>query len=289
MIDLSQKAICVAVTVPGMGTSKKDKDVTKEVLELKGAAVDSGNFVKKLLSGYAGEVKTAEMAIRNVVLEYTSPWGERLRILPIEKLQDFQKELRAAIENLQSKVETLIQLLPEAIEKDHVRLNGMFKPEDYPSAQQLRSKYSSENIKVDYFPIPALDWRINIADEVLADIQQSVEKQSTRHIEGVTRDLASRIKRLLVDPPVSGKGFIERLMDSEPKFRESMLERIVDTISLIQNLMPITNLPEVQDNLEKIREKLAKFSADSLNSNGIARKVIAKEIDEVTKKMEDYF
>src|SRR5271168_2198485 len=73
-MDISTRALLVNTTVRVWTGLKRDRGLTREICDLKGAENNAVRANKSLLGNRIGKVEAAERAVRLAVAERTLPW-----------------------------------------------------------------------------------------------------------------------------------------------------------------------------------------------------------------------
>jgi hypothetical protein len=76
--------------------------------------------------------------VRQYFYKITLPWSdEGLRLLPA----NFHFDLMARMRGFEQGVDSFLRVYPQYIEQVKPELNGLFREEDYPVADKLRTKF----------------------------------------------------------------------------------------------------------------------------------------------------
>lgn len=140
--------------------SKRDKDLTKEILDEKNAGADAGAWSNRLFPPKAcgkrnsfTELKRHLGSMRRYHYESTYVYEDEIwRILPDKKIEGYKQFIEVeGREVAEQMLQAFINDLPNLIDKARVGRGDAFKESDYPSILQIREKFS---YTVDYRPIP---------------------------------------------------------------------------------------------------------------------------------------
>ena len=75
----------------------------------------------------------------------TLPWDDNgYRVLPSAAYMDHAEKMRELSNRFIPAVDALAREFGNLVEQAKVRLGGLFRPEDYPAPDELRSKFSFE-------------------------------------------------------------------------------------------------------------------------------------------------
>jgi hypothetical protein len=174
---------------------KLDRTTTDEVVATKHAAAkDAARVNKHLLAGRT-ELEVIQQAVgraRQYVYDKTSPWSDSgLRLLPntsfisfTEKLDDFEHEFTAI-------VKSFVAIYPSLITAQAMALGDMFKRDDYPSANEIMTKFS---FRVNYMPVPTSgDFRVDVGNAAQAELKAKLDKLTQERIDHAMADVRERL------------------------------------------------------------------------------------------------
>jgi hypothetical protein len=165
------------------------------------------------------------------------------------------------------KVEEFLALYPSYIEQVRPELNGLFRQEDYPSVDKLRTKVG---VKLEVLPIPSgEDFRVTMSAEEQARVAQEIDTNVSQSLARGTADLWERLKDVV-------SHMVDRLNEPESRFHASLVSNVLDLV----NLLPQLNVgedPELNRFAREIRNKLCGFTARDLKTNDVLRVATAKD------------
>lgn len=162
---------------------------------------------------------------------------EGVFIVKDDVVPDFDAHLEEAQATLKDLVEAFVAVYPRQIEDARTILNDMFDERDYPTANELREKFS-------------IEWRwirLTVPDSLSPEIREKeaaklrasyerAEEEITRALrEGMTDVLGSIVERLTPDDDGKKKIFRDSLFDNLISFVETFNSRnILDDAELAE-------------------------------------------------------
>jgi hypothetical protein len=165
------------------------------------------------------------------------------------------------------KVEDFLALYPSYIEQVRPELNGLFREEDYPSADKLRTKFG---VTLEVLPIPSgEDFRVTMSAEQQARVSREIDANVRQSLIRGTADLWNRLKDVV-------SHMVDRLNEPESRFHASLVSNVLDLV----NLLPQLNVgedPELNRFAEEIRNKLCGNTARDLKTNDELRVATAND------------
>lgn len=286
---LATRAMLVSLSISQWSGRRLDREITDEVNRDHGAASDAGRYNKLLLpkEALAGIVSVVSET-RADFLKRTLPWMDNgSRIMAADAYMAHMAWIRSQSRKFDSAVDDFIAKYPGYLHDARNRLNGMFKPEDYPDAEELRDKFKLE-CKV--LPVPSSsDFRVDMSEAqaalIRADIEEQVSKATTAAVKDVyvrVADVTGRmVERLNAYKPAVRKGD-----KSEGVFRDSLVGNVRDLIAILPALN-ITGDPVLADMAEKLKP-LAEHDASVLRDNPAIRKDVAAEAQAILDSLSGY-
>jgi hypothetical protein len=278
---LSRKAVLVTVNISQWTARKLDRQITKETNARYHASEDAGRFNKLLIE--AERLATLNKLVskaRTLHYKMTRPWAdEGPRILPNALYSKFSDEFRVLKREFATAADEFARNYPMFIEERKRKLNGAFKPEDYPPADEIRKKFQ---LDLTILPFPdAADFRSDLDADTVADIKREIAETSNRVIDDAMT--------------LTGKQIIETVGHMAEKLKEYktgkpgepkkfFLDSLVENVRELAELLPAFNLtedPKLATIATRISKELCAEDAKVLRENDAARETVAKSADEI--------
>jgi hypothetical protein len=187
--SLASRAMLCSLSISTWSARKHDPEASEEIARQHGAQSDAGRYHKVLLP------KTALAEIQKIVSEarqehyfMTLPWDDNgYRVLPAAAYMEHAKRMRALANRFTPAVEALVSEFNQLVEEAKIRLGGLFRAEDYPGPDELRSKFSFET-KV--MPLPdAGDFRVALGEEEKERIKRQITAAVEASLQVASREL----------------------------------------------------------------------------------------------------
>ena len=144
-MSITSSSVTTDVSIKSPSFEKKDRIATDKVNSDSRASHDASKVTKNLLAGtnILKDIKKYESKIRARHIHLTMPWGERgTRLLPTSKLMDHKHEIGSMRDILKRKWDEFIQVYPDIKRDAYLHLGSMFDPTDYPTVDEVQSKFS---------------------------------------------------------------------------------------------------------------------------------------------------
>jgi len=227
MSNISSKAMLTALHVSQWSGRQGDAQITKEVETLHNSR-QSGKWTKYLIMAAALKpIQKRAGAARQFFYDHTLKWIEGWQLLPAAEYMDFMEKFAKYKSDFENEVATFLPTYQEWIDEARVRLNGMFNEKDYPTLEELRTKFS---IEIVVSPVPeADDFRVTLSDDEVARIKEQIKDQMQDAQAEASRDLWNRVRDAL-------KAMVETLSQQDKVFRNSLVGNVKELTTLLPRL-----------------------------------------------------
>jgi hypothetical protein len=188
---------------------------------------------------------------------------------------DYKEQLGDFEQAFNSRVNEFLVNYPRIVTMMAYNLGKLFDRDEYPDAEQIRSKYK---MKYTIMPVPeAGDFRVDIADEIKAEMKSEYENAYTSRVEHAVGDAWSRLHTTL-------QHMVERLGGKDKKiFRDSLIDNAMDLTSLLTKLN-VTNDPKLENARKDLERSLSGVSAEELRLSPQLRTDVVKRVSAIMEK-----
>jgi hypothetical protein len=277
--DITEKAMLASLQISQWSARKHDKRVSEEV-DQRYNGNNAGRFNKMLATKESlKEIQAAVGAARTFHLEQTLPWGERgERLLPSKNYGQYSKTMRIYKLDFDQAVQAFVADYHSVIFEAKKTLGGLFCRDDYPDASEIDSKFEFRTV---ISPVPtAEDFRVNLAHDEIAAIQQDLEKRLEKSHAAATRDLWQRLYEVVGH-------MMQRLSDPESVFRDSLVKNIVHLTALLPRLN-LNDDPDLEAMRRQIEASLCQYTPSELRKDKHIRREAADAAKSVLDSMGSY-
>jgi hypothetical protein len=276
---ITEKAMLAAVHISVWTAVKHDRKVSREVADQHGARQGAGRYNKQLLHGAEKleELRTLAGQIRQHFYGVTLPWSdEGFRLLPANFYFDLMARMREFEASFDERVESFLRVYPEYIEQVRPELNGLFREEDYPSPEKLRTKFG---VKLEVLPIPTgADFRVEMSAEEQARVARQIDANVRQSLMRGTEDLWKRLREVVAH-------MVERLNEPESRFHGSLVTNVLDLVELLPRLN-VNGDVDLNHFAEQIRQRLCNHSAQELKKHDLLRVTTAADAANIVAEMD---
>ncbi len=276
---LISRAILVSLRMSACSFRKYDKKITEETNSAHGAASDAGRYNKMLLPGDSGTFKALSAHIASMrVLHYdqTLPWSDDgWRLLPVANYQQYTDKLRAAKHAYDTLLNDFLADYPALKAAAKIKLNGMYREDDYPV--DVDSRYS---FAIEYAPVPDRgDFRVQLPQDEIDVIASKTESRVKNAFDAAMygeNGAVNRLYRVVAN-------IHERLAQPDAIFRDSLISNAVELCDILTRLN-VTGDPKLEE-LRKQTAALASVQPDTLRTDTVTRIQVANQAQGILDAM----
>ena len=284
-MNISEKAMLVALSISAWSGRKYDKDATAEVAQNHGTdASRAGRFNKILVNPISlKDITSIAGNARNYTMSVTLPWlNDGIRIIPVDIYLEYVQRMSEYRSQFNQAVDKLLVEYDALVKQARLDLNGLFKESDYPSAESIRRKHAF-NVRV--FNLPdSNDFRVSLSESEFQSTKQEIEQNLSEAQDNAVRDVFQRVSMRM-------EHMLKRLKEVEANdgkgIRESMMNNINDLADILPKLN-ITNNPDIDGIAMQIKHDLATITSDDLRENQSSRIAAAQTARDILNKVSAY-
>lgn len=264
---------------------KLDRSTTDEVVSSKNAASkDAARVNKNLLAGRT-ELDIVQQAVskaRQFVYDNTLPWSDSgLRLLPTINFIKFTERMNAFDEEIATLVKDFVAIYPTLITAQAMALGDMFKRDDYPTANDVVSKFS---FRVNYMPVPASgDLRVDVGNAAQDELRKKLDALTQERVDSAMADVRARLVEHM-------KRMSDRLttdyVAGEPKgrrFHDSLVDGALELCDLTKALNVVGD-PALEGARKELEQLLVGVTPADLRKNEAVREDTKKAVDALLNK-----
>lgn len=266
---------------------KLDKTTTTEVVASKHAgSKDAARVNKHLLAGRT-ELDVIQQAVgraRQFVYDKTLPWSDSgLRLLPTVNFMQFTERMNDFDEEISALVKSFVTIYPTLITAQAMALGDMFKRDDYPTANEILTKFS---FRVNYMPVPTSgDIRVDVGNQAQKELNDRLQALTQERIDNAMNDIKTRLldhlKRMsdrLTTDYVAGEA-------KQRRFHDTLVDGALDLCDMAKSLN-VTNDVGLEQARKELEQLLTGVTPDELRKNEAIRQDVKKNVDSILSKFD---
>ena len=299
---LSENATLVRLTTKHPSGIKSDKDL-KEGLAIDQKANNDSLHVAKYIFG-----KETNKYFRRIINQFrnnyfyplTVPWDDNTsdyegkvlsgwRLCPNQELDRLMDKVNDAKVDFDKEVKAFLDNYDNLIEANKYKLGDAFKLSDYPTKEEIETKFRFDFELGTVPQFNSKDIRLNVSEKLRKKIESDALKRATKNIEAITRTtvetllesvehLADKLKSY--DPKTKGGGFfknstfdkLRQFLDTLPSINNDILgndkmiaEAHQKLVGVFAKINDVDSLREDDDYTAKKRKQLADDLTDSVD------------------------
>ena len=276
---ITERAMLAAVHISIWTAVKHDRKVSRDVADQHGAHQSVGRYNKQLLRGAdkLDELRTLAGQIRQHFYKITLPWSdEGFRLLPSNFYFDLMERMREFEASFERGIESFLGVYPQYIDQVRPELNGLFREEDYPSAEKLRTKFG---VKLEILPIPSgADFRVQMSAEEQARVSREIDANVRQSLARGTEDLWNRLREVV-------SHMVDRLNEPESRFHASLVTNVFDLVEILPRLN-VQGDEDLNRLAEQVKQRLCNYSAQDLKKHDLLRVTTAADAANIVAQMD---
>ncbi len=284
---INDKAMLVGLTLRRWRPHITDRAVSIEIAEIHNSDRSMGRYRKSLIGKECmAKIRALHNRLRETHYFLTLPWSdEGYRILSSAGYMRYTKDIRALRDEIEQEVAAFIPLYPKYKAEAKVRMNGLYKEEDYPEVSELKSKFG---IDITFRPIPVgEDFRVDVGDQELSRIRMDIEAANKVIIEEAMKSVWERLRDVVSHAAERLRAYEDDGEKVKNPFRDSLVTNIVELLDVVPALN-VTGDPALTKFAAEIRKGLTVHPAEVLRDDAKIRETTAARAEAILTKMQGF-
>lgn len=284
-MSIASSAMLVELNISTWGADKKDKQATDKVVSDHGAVSHAAKVTKNLMAGTTMRKAIADYAAscRLWHIQRTMPWSDKgARLLPTSLFfSEYKSEINARRSMFNSMVDDFIAQYPTEIQTVRAHLSGLWNPDDYPSAEEVRRKF---DFKLVFSPVPqSNDFRLSVPEQDLAELREQYEKNFSSRVAEALKEPWDRLHKMLT-------GMSEKLVDDptsevKKRYHDTFVTNAQALCALLTHLN-VTNDPKLEQARRDLEITMLGADVEVIKESPEARKSMKGKLDDILNKYE---
>jgi hypothetical protein len=283
MMSITNSAVLVELNINVWTANKLDKSQTDKVNADNNAASNAAKVHKNLMAGTSMRKDIAEIATvaRQFHATRTLPWADRgARLLPTSLFLDYKAEMNKVQADFNKMVDEFIDKYPALVQTAQNYLGTLFKPDDYPSIEEVRSKFG---FKLTFSPVPeAGDFRLDVSAEDLAELSVQYEQSFNSRMADAMKEPWDRLHKLLTE--MSTK-LTERQGEEKRIYNNTLISNAEALCDILTHLN-ITKDPKLEQARQQLESTMVGANMDMLKESPTTRADLKCKVDAMLKQFE---
>jgi hypothetical protein len=270
---ITARAMLTMVNISVPELKKTDKELARQLAADTGGKEQAFSARKTLVScGELDAMRKLRGIVRNHVLyHYTQDFAGELKYLSTEAYFEFHPIITQYQQEFSQLLEQFMTVYQSTIVGAQLALGDSFDPRDYPSEDELRSKFKFD---VQYLPIAdAQHWALDVEQDVMEDLTTQLDTFMAERETQRMREIWENLKAPLAN-------MVDRLdyIGAEDKkiFKGSLVDNVLKIVDVMR-LANITGDSQMAAIQNKLTEALCSVTAESLREDDSLRRHVQKE------------
>ena len=285
-MTISSSSMLVELNISVWTANKVDKTVTRQVTDDNSATMDAGQFRKNLTAGSSLRKELADYAaacrLRHNLL--TMPWADRgPRLLPTSLFFDYKSEMNGRHSYFMDKSEAFFRDYPRLLVAAPKHLGAMYNPEDYPSVEEVRSKFG---FRLVFTPVPESgDFRLDLPKQELDDMRRQYDDAFDSRLADAMREPWDRLHKTL-------SAMTKKLADVEDapdgattRWHDTFIGNAAELCKMLTHLN-LTKDPQLEAARRDLEKAIAGVDIDSVKEDSGVRSDMKTKLDAMLKQYE---
>ena len=284
-MSLQERALLVTLNISTWTANKLDRQKTNSILAQAGADVRAGKFHKNLMSGtkLAKDINDYAAKCRLWNTQQTLPWENGKRLIASSQFLDYKQELNEKRRTFWGKVSTLESEFDEGKEVARIHLGSLFNEDDYPSVEEVVSKY-------------AFDWKpgalpesghlcVDIPAEDLEEARKEISGDADARIKDAMGEAWKRLHTMCTDISKKLTKLDDEDAENKKRWHGSFVTNPIELCHLMSHLN-ITNDPELEAARRKLENTMANADIEVIKEAPAVREALKKDVDSIINEFE---
>jgi hypothetical protein len=286
-MSIQSSAVLVKLSISTWGANKKDKAQTENVAVASGADIrEAGRYTKNLMAG-TKHVKALNDFAARCRLDYnltTMPWDDRGdRVLPTSLVLDFKTRFNAKRDEFFRARDYIIQHLPNLQSIAANYLGAMYNPDDYPSADEVYSKYDWQ---LSMKPIPdSGHLYLDLPKQDMDELREALDRENDEKLKQAMQLPWKRLHDILTGMSAKLTTTGDAETDDKKRFHATFLTNAHELVELLGH-MNISNDPKLEDARNLLSATIRGQNIEVIKASQEVRDSMKAKVDNILKQFD---
>lgn len=281
-MSISASAVLVELNISVWPAAKIDREITDKVNSDAGAVQGASQTKKNLFAGTSlrKDIEKFAARVRLYHNQHTLPWADKgERLLPTKLFMDYKTTINNYEHTFNTMCNNFFVEYPRLVAEAPNALKGLYKAEDYPDIEEVRSKFGfRRTVK----PVPeAGDFRLDVPAEDMQELVRVFETQQKEKLAEAVREPWERLHTMLT-------GISQKLTDAEgdeskKRYHDTLISNPLELCSLLTKLN-ITNDPKLEEARKQLELTMLGADIEGIKEDAHCRKALKSKVDDILNK-----
>ena len=284
-MSISSSAVLVELNISVWTANKLDKGATDIVLASNSASSGSAQVRKNLMAGTDKRKKIADYAARARLYhnQTTLSWSDKgARLLPTSLFMDYKSNMNVYQSNMTTMIEDFYANYADLIDLAKHHMGALFNPYDYPSIEELRSKFG---FRLVFSPLPeGGDFRLDIPKADMDELGEQYESAFNDRLKDAMREPWEKLHKNLVH--ISEKlTDVEGDDDTKKRYHDTLITNAQELCGLLTHLN-ITKDPMLENARRSLELTMLGVDIEDIKEHAEVRQSVKSKVDDILKKFD---
>lgn len=288
-MSISSSAVLVELNISVWTANKLDRDATDVVISNNSANSDAVKVHKNLMAGTNKRKQIADFASRTRLYhnQNTLAWSDKgARLLPTSLFMDYKTHMNAWRTKFDSMVDEFIANYDILIQQAQSNLGNLFNPSDYPSKEELRSKFG---FKLVFSPLPESgDFRLDIPNTDIAELRKTYDAEYSDRLQSAMQDVWEKLHSMLIhmsDKLTDVEGADEDDKATKKRYHDTLLTNAQEMCGMLTHLN-VTNDKKLEEARRDLERTLMGVDIEDVREYPSKRKEVKAKVDAILSKFD---
>ena len=284
-MSISSSAVLVELNISVWTANKLDKGATEAVLNNNSASKDSAQVRKNLMAGTDKRKKISDYAAKARLYhnQTTLSWSDKgARLLPTSLFMDYKSNMNVYQQNMNTMIEDFYANYGDLIELSKHHMGDLFNPYDYPSIEELRSKFG---FRLVFSPLPeGGDFRLDIPKADMDELGQQYESAFNDRLKDAMREPWEKLHKTLIH-------ISEKLTDidgddeTKKRYHDTLITNAQELCGLLTHLN-VTKDPLLENARRSLELTMLGVDIEAIKESPDVRSSVKAKVDDILKKFD---
>ena len=284
-MSISSSAVLVELNISVWTANKLDKGATDSVLASNSASKDSAQVRKNLMAGTDKRKKISDYAAKARLYhnQTTLSWSDKgARLLPTSLFMDYKSNMNVYQRNMTTMIEDFYANYGDLIELSKHHMGDLFNPYDYPSIEELRSKFG---FRLVFSPLPeGGDFRLDIPKADMDELGQQYESAFNDRLKDAMREPWEKLHKTLIH-------ISEKLTDidgddeTKKRYHDTLITNAQELCGLLTHLN-VTKDPLLENARRSLELTMLGVDIEAIKESPDVRSSVKAKVDDILKKFD---
>lgn len=284
-MSISSSAVLVELNISVWTANKLDKGATEAVLSNNSASKDSAQVRKNLMAGTDKRKKISDYAAKARLYhnQTTLSWSDKgARLLPTSLFLDYKSNMNVYQKNMNTMIEDFYANYADLIDLAKHHMGDLFNPYDYPSIEELRSKFG---FRLVFSPLPeGGDFRLDIPKADMEELGEQYESAFNDRLKDAMREPWEKLHKTLTH--ISEKlTDVEGDDETKKRYHDTLITNAQELCGLLSHLN-VTKDPLLENARRSLELTMLGVDIEAIKESPDVRSSVKAKVDDILSKFD---